>query len=83
MKVVLVAEIDSSASAGVRLIASKKPRKFATKLTSPQLMESPTPSFAVYMTASSYATNKIGSRKNPCTPQTARIPQRFVFVSST
>ena len=52
-------------SAGVKLIATRKPSRLATMLINPQLIVSPTPSCAVYSTASSYATNKIGSKKKP------------------
>ena len=64
-KVISVDLIVSSARAGVRAIAMIKPTKLAVKLIKPQLMVSPTPSSAVYMTAISYATKRIGRSKKP------------------
>ena len=42
-KVILVDSCVSSSSSGVKLIAMRKPRKFAVTLIRPQLIASPTP----------------------------------------
>ena len=73
MKVMSVAGFVSLANKGYRHIASKNPKKFATTLIRPQLIVSPTPSAAVYSTASSYATKRIGSKKKPRVAHDANI----------
>ena len=82
MKVVVVDPFVYLSNAGVNPIASRKPTKLATILINPQLMESPTPYGAVYITANSYATNKMGKRKNPRTAHATKIRVLSTWVSA-
>ena len=65
MNAMFVVSLVGSANNGVRLMANMNPKKLAVRLISPQLMLSLTPNFTVYMTANSYATNRIGIKKKP------------------
>ena len=71
MNAMFVDSLVGFANNGVRLMANKNPKKLAKTLISPQLILSLTPNSAVYMTANSYATNRMGIKKKPITEHAA------------
>ena len=73
MKQTVVEALVSLPITGDKPIARRNPTKLATTLIRPQLIVSPTPDAAVYSTAISYATKRIGSRKKPRNPHAIRI----------
>ena len=66
-KMIPVSSFVSAVNSGVKLILIMKASKSEPMLIRPQLSVSPTPSAAVYCTASSKDTNMIGKRKKPMT----------------